>query len=232
MADTAPGRCYVEAMATQFSVNRPVGDWAAPAAAEHAVTEQIGHKANARLNGAAASVWLISLDDLDPDACAIQLGAVAGLELAPGQREFVGDPLRMALVGLAEQTRHPYVIEADGEAVGVLTLQSAAAGLAGWPDDDSAWLLRGFLIDRRQQGKGLGPQAAAAAVETAAKLTARNGSGEAGVVLSVNDRNAAGLSAYRRAGFVDFGAYTGGSSGPQRTMFRGFRAQKAGTGIA
>ncbi|MBT2532810.1 GNAT family N-acetyltransferase [Arthrobacter sp. ISL-48] len=168
------------------------------------------------------SVWLIPLDDLDPDACAIQLGAVAALELAPGQDDFVGDPLRMALVGLAEQARRPYVIEAGGEAVGVLTLQSGAARLAGWPDDESAWLLRGFLIDRRQQGKGLGPLAAAAAVDAAAKLTARHAGGEAGVVLSVNERNPAGLSAYRRAGFADYGAYLGGSSGPQRTMFRSF----------
>lgn len=168
------------------------------------------------------SVWLISLQDLDDDARAIQLGAVAGLELAPGQHDFVGDPLRMVLAGLAEDSRRPFVIEAGGDAVGVLTLQAGAARLAGWPDDDSAWLLRGFLIDRRQQGRGLGPLATAAAVEAAAKLTARQGSGEAGVVLSVNERNTAGLSAYRSAGFVDHGPYLGGSSGPQRTMYRSF----------
>lgn len=170
----------------------------------------------------AQSVWLIPLDDLGPDACAIQLGAVAGLELTPGQREFVGDPLRMALTGLAEPSRYPYVIESGGEAVGVLTLQAGAARLAGWPEEDSAWLLRGFLIDRRQQGRGLGRLAAAAAVVTAAKLSARQHSKEAGVVLSVNERNPAGLAAYRSAGFVDHGQYPGGSSGPQRTMFAGF----------
>jgi GNAT superfamily N-acetyltransferase len=167
-------------------------------------------------------VWLISLQDLDGDARAIQLGAVAGLELAAGQKDFVGDPLRMMLAGLAEDSRRPYVIEAGGEAVGVLTLQFGAARLAGWPDDGSAWLLRGFLIDRRRQGQGLGPAAAAKAVETAAKLTARLEGGEAGVVLSVNVRNAAGLAAYRRAGFVDYGEYLGGGSGPQRTMYRSF----------
>jgi GNAT superfamily N-acetyltransferase len=153
---------------------------------------------------------------------------VALLELAPGQLDFVGDPLRMALAGLAEQSRRPYVIEAGGEAAGVLTLQTGAARLAGWPDDHTVWLLRGFLIDRRRQGTGLGRLAAAAAVEAAAKLTARQGSGEAGVVLSVNERNAAGLAAYRRAGFVDQGQYLGGGSGPQRTMFRRFTEQPAG----
>ncbi|HYH76872.1 MAG TPA: GNAT family N-acetyltransferase [Arthrobacter sp.] len=180
------------------------------------------------MNGVSQSVWLIPLDDLGPDACAIQLGAVALLELAPGQLDFVGDPLRMALAGLADRSRRPYVIESAGTAVGVLTLQAGAARLAGWPDDHSAWLLRGFLIDRRCQGSGLGTLAAAAAVEAAAKLTARQGGGEAGVVLSVNERNPAGLAAYRNAGFVDHGQYLGGGSGPQRTMFRSFTERTAG----
>ncbi|MHC6595083.1 GNAT family N-acetyltransferase [Arthrobacter sp. C152] len=169
-----------------------------------------------------APVWLIPLRDLDGDACAVQLGAVAELELAPGQERFVGDPLRMALAGLSEPARRPYVIESAGAAVGVLTLQAGAARLAGWPDDLSAWLLRGFLIDRRHQGSGLGTRAAAAAAEAALKLTMRHCSGESGVVLSVNEANPAGLAAYRRAGFVDCGPYTGGSAGPQRTMFRSF----------
>lgn len=134
----------------------------------------------------------------------------------------MGDPLRMVLTGLAEDARRPYVIEAGGDAVGVLTLQRGAARLAGWPDDSSAWLLRGFLIDRRRQGRGLGPLAAAAAVETAAKVTARQAGGEAGVVLSVNESNTAGLSAYLSAGFVDYGQYLGSNSGPQRTMYRSF----------
>lgn len=171
------------------------------------------------------SVWLISLRDLDADAQAVQLGAVAELELGPGQQQFVGDPLRMVLAGLAEESRRPYVIEAAGRAVGVLTLQAGAARLAGWPDDHSAWLLRGFLIDRRYQGRGLGPLAAAAAVAAAEKLTFRHHTGEAGVVLSVNEANPAGLSAYRHAGFVDRGEYTGGQSGPQRIMYRSFRPQ-------
>jgi GNAT superfamily N-acetyltransferase len=180
------------------------------------------HRITSQLTAAIQSVWLISLDDLEPDACAIQLGAVALLELAPGQLAFAGDPLRMALSGLAEESRRPYVIEAAGEAVGVLTLQAGAASLAGWPDDHSAWLLRGFLIDRRRQGKGLGTLAAAAAVATAAKLTARHTSAEAGVVLSVNEANPAGLAAYRKAGFRDHGQYLGGGAGPQRTMFCSF----------
>lgn len=168
------------------------------------------------------SVWLIALKSLDDDAKAVKLGEVAELELGEGQRDFAGDPLRMMLVALEEDSRFPYVVDSGGWAVGVLTLQDGAASLAGWADDHSAWLLRGFLIDRRQQGKGLGTLAASAAVREAAKLTARLGGGQAGVVLSVNERNAAGQAAYLRAGFQDRGQYLGGDAGPQRTMYRAF----------
>ncbi|WP_091466679.1 GNAT family N-acetyltransferase [Paenarthrobacter nitroguajacolicus] len=167
-------------------------------------------------------IWLIPLKMLDDDARAIQLGAVAELAVEAKQREFVGDPLRMMLISLEEESRLPYVIESGGVAVGVLTLQSGAAKLAGWPDDESVWLLRGFLIDSGSQGRGLGTLAARAAVEEARKLTARLGGGQAGVVLSVNERNPAGLAAYSKAGFVDSGRYLGGNAGPQRTMYKAF----------
>ncbi|WP_309074349.1 GNAT family N-acetyltransferase [Paenarthrobacter sp.] len=167
-------------------------------------------------------VWLIPLKMLDDDARAIQLGAVAELAVDAKQRDFVGDPLRMMLISLEEESRLPYVIESGGIAVGVLTLQSGAAQLAGWPDDESVWLLRGFLIDSRSQGRGLGTLAARAAVEEARRLTARLRGGQAGVVLSVNERNPAGLSAYSKAGFVDSGRYLGGNAGPQRTMYKAF----------
>ncbi|WP_255768468.1 GNAT family N-acetyltransferase [Pseudarthrobacter sulfonivorans] len=170
----------------------------------------------------ADNVWLLPLKDLDGDARAVKLGEIAGLEVSAEHRMFVGDPLRMALTGLAEDGRYPYVIDSDGTAVGVLTLQAGAATLAGWPDDHTAWLLRGFAIDRHRQGRGLGRIAAAKAVVAAAKLTAAHGRREAGVVLSVNEANPAGLAAYRHAGFVDHGQYLGGTSGPQRIMYSRF----------
>ncbi len=167
-------------------------------------------------------LWLIALKNLDDDARAIKLGEVAELELGEGQRRFVGDPLRMMLIGLEEDSRFPYVMDANGSAVGVATLQSGAARTAGWADDDSVWLLRGFLVDRRQQGKGFGTAGADAAVREAARLTAALGGGQRGVVLSVNEANPAGQAAYRKAGFDDVGRYLGGDAGPQRTLYRSF----------
>ena len=128
----------------------------------------------------------------------------------------------MMLIALEEDSRYPFAVDSNGAAVGVLTLQTGAASLAGWPDDDSVWLLRGFLIDRRSQGQGLGTRAADAAVPAAAKLTAALGGDQAGVVLSVNEVNPAGQAAYRKAGFEDRGQYLGGDAGPQRTMYRAF----------
>ncbi|MEV7606141.1 GNAT family N-acetyltransferase [Paenarthrobacter sp. NPDC089322] len=153
----------------------------------------------------------------------MHMGAVADMAVTPDQRDFVGDPLRMMLISLEEDSRRPYVIEAGGVAVGVLTLQSGAARLAGWSDDNSVWLLRGFLISSAHQGRGYGTSAAKAAVEEARKLTARLGGGQSGVVLSVNERNPAAQAAYAKAGFVDSGRYLGGDAGPQRTMYRAFR---------
>ncbi|MEW1823442.1 GNAT family N-acetyltransferase [Arthrobacter sp. NPDC080031] len=168
------------------------------------------------------TVWLIPLKDLDDDARAIKLGDVAAMELAAGQEDFVGDPFTMMLMGLEDESRLPYVIEAAGAAVGVFTLQAGAATLAGWPDDDSAWLLRGFLIDQTSQGRGLGSLSAAAAAREAQKLTGKLGGGQDGVVLSVNERNPAAQAAYAKAGFLQTGRYLGGSSGPQWTMYRRF----------
>jgi GNAT superfamily N-acetyltransferase len=167
-------------------------------------------------------VWLLPLKNLDDDARAVKLGEIALLELGEGQDKFVGEPLRMMLIALEEDSRYPFAVDSDGAAVGVCTLQTGAATLAGWPDDDSAWLLRGFLIDRRQQGRGLGTLAADAAAREAAKLTAGLGSGQAGVVLSVNELNPGALAAYRKAGFEDRGRYEGGDAGPQRIMYRAF----------
>ena len=44
-------------------------------------------------------VWLLPMKNLDDDARAIKLGEIALLELGEGQQKFVGEPLRMMLIG-------------------------------------------------------------------------------------------------------------------------------------
>lgn len=151
------------------------------------------------------------------------LVGIAGLQLAPGQDAFVGDPAAMAAAALAGPGRHPFAILSaahDGEVVGMGVLHVGVATDTGWPDNDGTILLRGFLIDHRRQGLGYGTRATLAAVELAKELAQEFPAG--GVVLGVNERNAAGKAAYLKAGFTDRGQYLGGRSGPQRIIYRPF----------
>ena len=146
------------------------------------------------------------------------------LELAPGQDAFVGDPVGMVDASLADPSRHPFAIVAGTPeaVVGMGVLHVDAATDTGWPERDSAVLLRGFLIDHRHQGLGYGRAATAAAVGLARELVRELGLPAAGVVLGVNERNAAGYVAYTNAGFEPRGTFHGGRSGPQHIMFRPF----------
>lgn len=101
-------------------------------------------------------------------------------------------------------------------------LHVGVANEARWQDADDAVLLRGFLIDRSCQGLGYGASATLAAVNQAADMVRRFVLPATGVVLSVNERNLAGRTAYLKAGFMDRGQYLGGRSGPQRTLYLPF----------
>ncbi len=172
------------------------------------------------------------------------LAGIAALELMPGQAAFVGEPWPMAQKALADPHRHlfavtagtaaactiaaPATAETSGGAgravVGMGILHVNAGRDAGWADNDSAILLRGFMIDRRAQGLGYGTAATEAAVGLAQGIAGELDLPAEGVVLGVNEDNAAGLRAYAHAGFADHGRYLGGRSGPQRIMYRTFRA--------
>lgn len=173
---------------------------------------------------AARGVQLLDIRELGPGALERELERIGRLELAPGQDVYVGDAAEMTTRGLETAGRHPFSIVAGQETVGVGTLHVGAATDAGWPDDDGAVLLRGFLIDRGHQGLGYGSMAARCAVALAAGLARRLDVPAAGVVLGVNELNLAGIKAYERAGYADRGRFLGGRSGPQRIMFAPFSA--------
>lgn len=152
------------------------------------------------------------------------LAGIAALELAPGQDEFVGEPQYLSALAMAHADRHLFVVEsaAGTGVVGMGVLHFGGAADVGQNDVLSAVLLRGFLIDHRHQGLGYGSKATAAAFELARALAAELQPTATGLVLGVNESNAAGFAAYRKAGFADVGVYRGGRTGPQRVMRRQF----------
>ena len=75
--------------------------------------------------------------------------------------------------------------------------------------------LRGFLVDRAQQGRGI----ATAAVRALGGYLAARYPGAPSVVLTVNCADPAAVTCYRRGGFADTGEiHLGGRAGPQHIM--------------
>ncbi|WP_247647066.1 GNAT family N-acetyltransferase [Arthrobacter sp. E3] len=185
------------------------------------------------------NVHLVPLKSVGEDELQRLVVAVAGLSLAPGQDDFVGEPAAMLATALEDTARHPFAIVTaappstgvaenafdGGTVVGLGVLHLGAALEAGWPNAGGAVLLRGFLIDKNRQGRGYGSGAAVAAVELAQELVRASGLSATGLVLSVNERNPAGLAAYLMAKFVDRGQHLGGRSGSQRILYRAFDAE-------
>lgn len=173
-----------------------------------------------------ASVSLLPITTVPEPVRSTLLAGISALELMPGQEEFSGEPRPLMAKALTDPQRHLFAITAPGvvpKVVGMGVLHVGAATDAGWFDDDSAILLRGFVVDRREQGLGYGRAAAMAAFELAHGMATELALPALGLVLGVNDGNVAGLHAYARAGFGDRGQYLGGRSGPQRVMYRPFR---------
>ncbi|MEH3078568.1 MAG: GNAT family N-acetyltransferase [Quadrisphaera sp.] len=158
------------------------------------------------------------------------LAAASGLGVRADQQRFAKPPAESFPLAFADPDRTPFVVlsgdeDDDERVVGAGVLHAGAAA----PDQDAelaqlltvagedpvtAVLLRSFVIGEQHQGRGLGTAAARAAVALAPATTpaARL------VVLTVNERNHAGLRAYAKAGFADVGRYLGGHAGPQRAM--------------
>ncbi|WP_449372516.1 GNAT family N-acetyltransferase [Arthrobacter psychrolactophilus] len=181
----------------------------------------------------APTLTLLPLKNLPEPKLDNLRGGIARLELAAGQDAFVGDPTEMVQLALNDPARHPFAIVVSAAAdaavagsrhgsedrvVGMGVLHVGAATDTGWPDANAAVLLRGFLVDRREQGRGYGGAATRAAVELSKELVAELELPATGVVLGVNERNTAAHAAYLKAGFVDSGRYLGGRSGPQHIM--------------
>jgi diamine N-acetyltransferase len=88
--------------------------------------------------------------------------AVLALELAPEQQGFVASNADSLAEARRDDEAIPRAVVAAGRVVGFLMYSA--------PDDDDEAIIYRFMIDRREQGKGLGRAAIAKALEEIARL--------------------------------------------------------------
>ena len=88
--------------------------------------------------------------------------AIVALELSPGQQGFVASNADSLAEARQDDEAIPRAVVAKGRVVGFLMYSA--------PDDDDKAIIYRFMIDRREQGKGLGRAAVAKALEEIARL--------------------------------------------------------------
>jgi RimJ/RimL family protein N-acetyltransferase len=150
----------------------------------------------------------ITLEPLDK----ADIARVMHLKLGDDQADFVGTIEAMATWDNPQEDFH--IVLSDGAVVGFFKLDRgypqsypfARAGDLG---------VRGVLIDRAAQGRGMGGAAMVALPVYARRLYPDAGS----LVLSVNCNNLAARRIYEKAGFrLEPDLYHGGRSGPQHVL--------------
>ena len=143
--------------------------------------------------------------------------AVRALQVAPAQRDYVGDTAFNLEQALADPQSEAMAILADDAVAGFYRLDFAPNAVIGRDLGAPSVGLRAFMLDRAWQGRGLGARATTA---LCADLQRRHPSRRL-LLLTVNCRNVAAIAAYRRAGCVDSGElFRGGRAGPQHLMLR------------
>ena len=143
---------------------------------------------------------------------------VRALQVAPGQRDYVGDAAFNLEQALVDPSSEAMAILADDRVVGFYRLDFAPNAVAGRSFGAPSVGLRAFMLDVAQQGRGYGTRAALALCDDLQRRHPRCRL----LVLMVNCRNRAAVAAYRKAGFVDTGElHRGGRAGPQHLMLRG-----------
>lgn len=141
--------------------------------------------------------------------------ALLSFSLPPEQEEFTGMPADTLDLALADPNRHPVVILAGEAPVGFFILHGWE-GIGDLVDGGRALLLRAFLVDYAQQGRGYARTAMSLLPAYAERLLP----GTEEIVLLVNERNIRAESLYRAAGFQDSGRRRQGTKGPQKLLRR------------
>ena len=88
--------------------------------------------------------------------------AILALELSPGQQDFVASNAESLAEARQDDEAIPRAVVAAGRVVGFLMYSA--------PDDDDEAIIYRLMIDRREQGKGLGRAAVAKTLEEIASL--------------------------------------------------------------
>jgi GNAT superfamily N-acetyltransferase len=150
--------------------------------------------------------------------------AVGALQVAPEQRAYVGDPAVNVIDTLQDPLSEGMAIFCGELLVGSYRLDFSPNTITGRPYAAASVGLRAFLIDHRQQRRGFGVRAAIALCDDLARRHPQRRV----LLLAVHGRNRAGIATYRKAGFVDTGAWLpGGRAGPQQLMLRALGAPVA-----
>lgn len=165
-------------------------------------------------------VVLALLDDMPVGQRAKVVADLEATSILPGQSAFSLPPTAVLEKSRTDPSRRTFAIllhHDDGmDAVGIGVLQPCGAGAAAWPEQTPHVLLRGFSVDARWQGRGIGTRATNEAV-----MLARREFPEAqAIVLTVHVDNLAGQRAYERTGFRPTGRQVSGRAGQELVMAR------------
>jgi RimJ/RimL family protein N-acetyltransferase len=140
------------------------------------------------------------------------------LQVAPEQRDYVGDAAFNLEQAQADPSSEAMAILADELVIGFYRLDFALNAVAGRSFGAPSVGLRAFMLDVAQQRRGYGSRAVVALCDD---LQRRHPQRRL-LVLMVNCRNRAAVAVYRKAGCVDTGElHRGGRAGPQHLMLRG-----------
>ena len=113
------------------------------------------------------------------------------------------------------ESTHLHVIKHNDQLIGCFKIDIAYADDYDFCTEGSIDL-RTFLIDARQQGRGLGTSA----VKALFPYLKENYANYPRLYLTVNCKNPAAYTCYQKAGFHETGEqYLGGAAGPQHIMY-------------
>ncbi|MTD31029.1 GNAT family N-acetyltransferase [Planomicrobium sp. YIM 101495] len=134
-------------------------------------------------------------------------------DLPSDQLEFTGLPQEIIKRDAANPLKHLVVIKVGGEVGGFFELDESA-DRDKYTDKPKALLMRGYSVNPKLQGRGVGSGSLAALPVFVRKEFPSFEE----VVLGVNVRNKPAQKMFERAGFVDTGRRVVGRSGEQLVM--------------